>query len=110
MRKFSPPRLYKITKVFVIIVTVIAALIAAWEISIDLNQSFENSKFSFEIQCQNTGDPHIKEIYSGCIQQMDNIWQGAIDLKNHSILVAIFLPIFFFGGTRLYKYLFPKNE
>ncbi len=119
-RKFSPSRLYKFTKTIVIVVTVISALFAAWEIYQDSAHPFVDDKNYYENICDQM-HPQLDNVSvaanesqkaddENCIKKMDAIWDGAIDLKRNSILVAMFLPTIFFVGSWAYKYLFPKSQ
>lgn len=99
-RKFSGKRLYKIVRVFVVIVTIFAIL----EISGN-KQSVEIYRRNWR-NClsENTDLPK-----SFCNNYLDRMleYQDAVD---RSWQVALITPIVFFGGTWLFKYLFPERK
>lgn len=116
VREFDPTRLsrlgkilYKLLGILVIIVSLVFGVKAffTW-IKVDNYNSGREMKQVSEI-CKE--DP--KDV--GCVGRTYWIVLGDFNKNenelNHTIILAVALPLLFFGGTWLYKYLFPvKNE
>ena len=102
-REFSPTRLYKLVKIFVIIITVLSIVLA---IFYKLETIYGYEQYSKEV-CPNIENA---EGYVLCMDFARDQW-----LENHSKykfwrFIAIGLPVVFFGTSAIYKYIFPKKR
>ncbi len=93
-RKFRADKLYKLVRYLVIIITTISLLLAIGSFSRLTN--LDCSK-----QYPPIGNDYIH--FDACLDEQT----GYRDALFNNIKIAILLPILFFGGTWLYKYLFP---
>ncbi len=102
-REFSKERLYKLTKRVVIIVTVVSVLLSIvnyyqiWKGDQDLRLC--EQKYSYNL------DARVK-----CGEVPALTMRLAEENSNTLLTIALVLPIVFFGGERLYKYLFPEKK
>ncbi len=119
-RKLDTKRLYKLGRVLVIFITMISIFIGFI--------SFKNSEYYHEVyikdgfKCSDISplwmrrsitdqqwekdSKLIDDCYAGMLKPYEDSHRVAIG----AILTAIFLPLIFFGGTRLHKYLFPIKK
>lgn len=105
-RKLSHLRLYKILKIIVLVYSVPVSLYGIYGI-------FNYSNFSEKMlngfhQCSESllGGQNSMDI---CGSFIDGISQYENAIK-FSLITGFGLLVVFFGGIKLYKYLFPKSE
>lgn len=119
MRKFSPKKLYKLIKILVILITVVS-LYLAYDYPKLANQASKESTKAYKI-CLDQYQSDLKNIPNlaqgfedNCIKLASDSWTqiSKDDSKNGvtALFIGILLPILFFGGTWLYKYLFPVKQ
>ena len=105
-RKLSRLRLYKILKIIVLIYSVPISLYGIYGI---INyESFSKTMLDRFYECGNSfgvGE-HLMSI---CGSYMDSISQYNIVIW-FSLISGIGLLVVFFGGIKIYKYLFPKSK
>ncbi len=100
MREFDGKRLYKLTRRVVITVTIVSVFLSTisyyriWKGDQDLRLC--GQKYSY------TSDAYIK-----CGESPALTMRIVEENVNTYTNVALIFPIVFFGGTWLYKYLFP---
>lgn len=103
-RKFSSDRLYKPAKWAVLVVTAVV-----WFLAIATYLDVSNSKTFNGWREYCSEHPVGSDNYSSCIglglDQVNNL-QNAM---RKEFVVGVFLPLFFFGGVGLYRYIFPKG-
>lgn len=93
-RKFSFERLYKLAKTVVIIATVVFLLLA----SLFTYHFYFLAEKQYEDCVVNTGSSYcLIHFESG--DKMVDVWT-----------LAILTPTVFFGGVKLFQYLFPRTE
>jgi len=100
-RKFSSLKLYKFLKITAIIISILAAII--WL----LNYSALIADRSFDL-CNDYSN-NI-ELYRLCL---DNAFKKIHTYRNTSYIsgaIAVLLPTLFFGGKKLYDYLYPETK
>lgn len=107
-RKFSGRRLYGLLKRFVIIVSVTSAILSA----ILFRQVYSNAILNmYKDVCadfsKEPSDLYVSD-YSWCMAQGFGVIDQTTKEAFITLGIAIFLPIFFFGGTWIYQYLFPE--
>ncbi|MBI3485453.1 hypothetical protein HY025_00750 [Candidatus Daviesbacteria bacterium] len=108
MRKFDPKKLYKLSKAIVIVITFIA-----WILTAMLSEDALGHKYSINKLKKCKEEEIYKnnvDLYFDCIGReiiVDNQIQK--DFLTY-LSIGIFLPVVFFGGFRLYKYLFPIKK
>lgn len=99
-RKLNISRLYRLTKWIVIIVSIISltyGLLLSYELGSErLLHTWEEICTNSKIQ-----DPYC---LSFGLQEINKIQYR----MTSGLIIGILLPVIFFGGTILYKYLFPK--
>ena len=107
-RSFSHDRLYKLVKRLVIIVSVLTWIyIALIYTSLENDTSLNSWKY-WEEFCSEypiASDEHIT-----CKITSYKFIDEAKNNMENALKIGILLPITFFGGTWLYRYLFPKNN
>lgn len=100
-RTFHADRLYKLVSIVVILLTLFFSFNA-----IDTYTRLKNVR-EYPSECRKD---YWKSDYAECLILM----QGAVDKVAEGVetnaYIAILLPISFFGGTSLYKYIFPKKN
>ena len=113
IRRFSGERLYKLLRVIVIILTIMAILLASY-----LHNLYYGSDHFYAngtAQCYklwpdwNTNDIAGKA-FANCFSTVQSLQIGGQYAFDYTVCVAILLPLLFFGGTWLYKYLFPVKK
>lgn len=95
-RKFRVDKLYKLTKIIVIITSSLLLLHAfqgSWLFQI-IDTTWANDL------CKNQTDGFCK------LSALDEL-QKARQYEFKIIALVILIPVLFFGGTKLFKYLFP---
>src|SRR3990167_4199378 len=104
-RKFSGARLYKLLKTLVITVTVLSGLYAAYALYLLESNSILNR---WESYCSK---------YTETMRNSDCMFVGFGQINDMSrnfyvtTSIAIVLPLVFFGGGWIYRYIFPnKNQ
>lgn len=104
-RKFNKKRLYKLAKLLVIITSVLSGALAV----ITLYMVFSGAAYkNWSYGCKDYPD--------GSRLRHECVWlavreEGKLYKQGEkSIIIAVVLPVVFFGGGFLYKYLFPKTE
>ena len=104
-REFRGDRLYRILKWVVIVVSVISLAVAIFGL---INYDETSATFSEEIgKCFNIDD---KIYQADCTRIWNGYLDGAYNQIHWSLIIAIGLPILFFGGTIIYNYLLPKKK
>ncbi len=113
-RKFRADKLYKLAIMVVILLTVFFGIKAYLSFQ---SVNYYNSTMTQDfLKCHKIWDPFGLDPNQKQVSDCDNAlyFQPLSQAKhdfNFSILIALVSPILFFGGTWLYKYLFPvKNE
>jgi len=123
MRKFSSQRLYKLVRALVILAT-IGCLYLAYDYPRLSNQAVEHSIQSLNV-CRDNYKSDLKtysfmknpalfaqQLSDICTKSTVDFWsqQAVDDSKNGSnaLFLGILLPLVFFGGRLIYKYIFPK--
>jgi hypothetical protein len=104
MRKFSSARLYKLTKGIVIAISILALLLAVYSFSQlgDVKRIYsEELKKCFSL----TGDS-----YFTCMSVWGNYQSNFYFMMFKLFGFGIGLPIIFFGGRWVYKFVFPVKE
>lgn len=112
-RTIDTVRLYKLLKILVLTITIISVILAIYTnyyVHFDTNFAKDQIKWGFEAikQCGSewTSDKDINNCFN-------SIMAGYIQMNSiadNSIKIALLLPLLFFGGGWLYRYLFPKFE
>ncbi len=116
-RSFSPSRLYKVARTLVIIITLFSALLGFYGYYLEhattrLADGFNTCDKEYDSILQN--EERDSKVWNLEKNSKDKCIEEAI--KNDDefqtqtytlIYISIFLPIFFFGSVRLYKYVFP---
>jgi hypothetical protein len=119
-RQLSSKRLYNLLRVVVIGLTIIAVVYAAllyriyftypgWysnEVS-GCQQRYPDHAHMFNFN-HTTNDIESK-FYDNCLSIASDIQKKGEDQFNKAVDVAILLPLLFFGGTLVYRYLFPRK-
>ncbi len=95
--KFSGKNLYKLTKILVIFISLLSLLL--------LLQSVQWINHAYDGCSQYSSG---SSLWESCNYSAAKVQQNSIDLIGTSIKGIVLLPLFF-GGTWLYKYLFPKE-
>lgn len=102
-RKFNPKKLYKLIKILVIIITVLSWCLV-------LINNIESSKYG-ELT---DGCNRLYAVdYSFRDKCMENLNSANLLQQNNSFtfsIIGILLPLFFFGGTWIFRYIFPVAE
>ncbi len=110
-RKLDTKRLYKLTKIGVIVLTLFIILKF---VLFDWNafQSVENTFFSAGDTCYSQYG-YFSTKYVKCREKADRELTSGLDaasqIQIHDLLLIVLMPTMFFGGGLLYKYLFPDN-
>lgn len=98
-RQFRGDRLYKLTKIVVILLTVYFAFNAISAYSrLDRVRQYRS-------ECDNW-----KSDYTQCLRLMHGTVSNVEGIVRTNTYLAVGLPIVFFGGTILYQYLLPKRK
>ncbi len=101
-RKFNIGRLYKLTKVTIISISVLLFLLSLP--GLRFFPTFSNYSIKWvDSLCKDSP-------YAFCKVAA---WSTVTDIQNSTLRmlgIAFVLPVLFFGGARLYKYLFPIKE
>jgi hypothetical protein len=104
MRKFDSGRLYKLTKMIVITISILALLLAVYcffQLG-DVNRIYsEELKKCFS----QTGDSYLI-----CMGAWGDYQSNFYIMTFKLFGIGIGLPIIFFGGRAVYKYVFPVRE
>lgn len=112
-RQLDTKRLYKLVKALVIAVTIINVVLAIYAIYISTNSKYveDRTKYTF-IAIKQCGSEWTSENdINNCFNTIMEPYSSTERMGNFSLLTAILLPSLFFGGTKLYKYVFPvKNN
>ncbi len=103
-RKFNGKRLYKLTKWILIIVSVIALILAFLSKSA-LQENNSTSWFDYCKKTYNDSQSLVNCQFTEIKREQD-----INETMNKEFEIGILLPLIFFGGTELYKYLFPKDK
>jgi len=104
-RKFSGKRLYRLSKRIVIIASVLSGILAAGSY-----YSIQSNNLLYEYQ------EICSEYPKGSANHLDCMivgFEAISDIQNifyRAYIIAVILPTIFFGGTWLYRYLFPVQE
>lgn len=104
-RKFSAKRFYKLGKIIIIAVSIISGIYSIFQFSIT---EFSNFIERYEVACREY--PESSQIYS-YTDCMLSAFQHQRALETSALIalgIAIIFPLLFFGGTWLYRYLYPK--
>ncbi len=124
MRKFDSKRLYKFIKLLVIILTILL-FISAWSAHNSIkywdDQVIKNDKMCYDTYPfkNDPADPNDRagqlnvKLREGCLKpstDFNNYSLSNAGFEINSIALGILLPLLFFGGTWLYKYLFPVKQ
>ncbi len=109
-RKFSGDRLYNLLKNLVIVITLLALFFAA----VNYNQINSNEYKRESDKCYQEHPNHMSDqiegaLWSSCLSVASEVLKLQNDNLTRYSLIVIILPLIFFGGTWLYKYLFPKK-
>jgi len=102
-RKFDKSRAYKLVKILVIGITTITGLYGFYVLYLLQSDSILKS---WEETCKNYPDTTNFSCMGVGLDQINEMQ----NLMDKSLVIAFFLPIIFFGGSALYRYLFPKSE
>ncbi len=105
MRNFSARRLYKLATLLVIVISILSGIVAYTNYRAVKHYSQRITRFYEE---HPKGDLLYEHTYD--ITIIDRLQQGAIHRCELLIAIAIGLPVVFFGGIGLYKYLFPIQK
>ena len=104
-RRFDRLRLYKLIKIIVIVITIPSLIVGSylfWDIV------FEGARQRIYGSCdQYINDPLW---FTSCRELVSKEYFEEIGLMKKSIVIGVTLPTIFFGGSFLYKHLFPKIE
>ncbi len=103
-RKFSGKNLYKLTKILVIFISLLSLIMLLTSIQ-SLNHADDNCRQ----YSSKAIDSSLRSLWESCDYSAGKVQQNSIYLIDESIKGIILLPLFF-GGTWLYKYLFPKKK
>lgn len=108
-RKLDTHRLYRLTKIVVIIVTILSIAIALLTNYQRFSYQFgyDEAKYSFQAAIDCSKNYSKDADVNRCLDEETKPWRDTENLANNSALIAIFLPLIFFGGGWIYKYLFP---
>jgi hypothetical protein len=122
MRKFSSEKAYKLVKSVVIAITVLsifAVLLGNNNVNQYENLFQKNSETCIQMY------PHVngatgqewqrnQDMVDACYEIFPKVdlklRDNAQNLMNGGLIIAIFLPLIFFGGRLAYKYVFPKTK
>lgn len=107
-RRFDSKKLYKLSKIIVITITIISIFL-----TVKLYDQVGNNKtlYYWQDYCEERKGSYSKLFnYTDCMGLGFEQISKQQDLMYKTFLVAVVLPILFFGGTWLYKYLFPLKE
>lgn len=109
-RKLDSKRLYKVTRVLVVIITLIFVL----KLAFNDYYSEDRLRAAYQLEldkCSSIYDPDTLG-YKKCKPDADNIFYTTAPTQWEDIILIVSLPALFFGGGWIYKYLFPteKNE
>lgn len=105
-RKFSSSRLYRLAKIIVIGVSILCGLYAIWAYSqIGTNVMLH----SWQNYCSNTHGFQTDSYWSCMGVGFEQINSVQI-LMYKTGMTAILLPVLFFGGGWLVRYLFPEKK
>lgn len=103
-RSFSSSRLYKLLKVTVIVVSILSVLLVA----ISYEQLFSESRRNrWSEMCNAYTDVYTR---GDCWRLEAKESEGLRNTLSKSLKIMVLLPLFFFGGIALYKYLFPAKD
>jgi len=115
-RHFDASRLYNLLKITVIVITIIAGSITVPLYLHPYDLSYGLGLCDKDAPGNNTSgfnDPNFKyyqNLYIECAATMNRLdaeYQREFEI---ALTTTIFLPLLFFGGTLIYKYLFPINK
>lgn len=104
-RKFSHERLYKLTKKVVIIVSILTLAYGIYMYFFGIDNILNNWKaYCGDLYKEPSWEYHdCMEVGLGEVSKIYNYIEKAFT-------IGILLPSIFFGGTWLYRYLFPQNN
>jgi hypothetical protein len=109
-RKFQPSRLYKLIKRTVIVVTILSAITAIYMAYNVYADKQDEIKYGFEAIRQCGSEYTSSGDINNCFNSIMQPYNSNESIANDSLLITIFLPLIFFGGTGIYRYLFPKQK
>ena len=107
MRKFNGSRLYKLVKILVNVVTVIS-LVLALIMSGNSEKYISGLSNDYAI-CRDRWGPLLGPDLPACDVHLNDIAEYRAR-ESFMWNLGIFLPIVFYGGTFLYRYLFPVKD
>ena len=112
-RKFNHKRLYKLGK----IVTILLFIFCLFNFFNSLSKYLKTKKDFFNADLQHEmcskfagGYQRSPEEYSKCTDIYLKDYVISYNKFKKSSIITILIPILFFGGTALYKYLFPYKK
>ncbi len=99
-RKFDSHRLYKLSKWIIIVISVLSLFLGLYlynqiQTNVTLHIWEDVCRGNADFRCMGYGFAQIN-------QETNVMWW--------SLIIGIGLPIIFFGGIKLFKYLFPENK
>jgi hypothetical protein len=111
-RKFNSQRLYKLIRAFVILITIIAITFFILSINRTSASQFCNGNEFKTMENkwdQGFADPQkiYQKDYSSCLDYALKQDQNADNINLRALEIAIFIPLLFFSGVGIYKYIYP---
>ena len=105
-RRFSGERLYKLAKRAVVIISLLAGI---WSIYALYTIQTGSIWKQWKSYCSEDYQPKSRD-YNDCMTTASFLEENLNKNLEKTLPVALLLPTIFFGGTWLYKYLFPKMD
>jgi hypothetical protein len=105
MRKFDSGRLYKLIKGLVIVISVISLLLA-----INSYRQIGYVQKTYVKELDNCNKIYGNQDAIMCLSSWNDYLRTFNNWMSTFFLVGIGLPIVFFGGCLVYKYVFPVKE
>lgn len=107
-RKFNSGRLYKVARTIIIILSVLGII---WFGYLKLNYENRVEEYGRNFtQCNiNYFSDHLKREYV-CQKQYNEALYFYDNILTYSFCLGFILPIVFFGGAAIYKYIFPVKK
>ncbi len=110
-REFDGKKLYNLLKNIVVVITLLALFIAVTNYN-DIN----SNEYAQDVHKCDQKYPNIRSdqaeslLWSTCLMVANGILKLQQDNFSRAGIVAILLPLIFFGGTWFFKYIFPIKD
>ncbi len=112
MRKFNPSRFYKVLKVTLLILTLLLAfhlLFGGKSHNASYHKLSTDDMLCDTLYPIDTNNARRFVCYDEATKNFDRNYDDENQFNKFEFILILGLPILFFGGSRLYKYLFPEK-